>query len=102
MLEQFQEICAEGVAVIAVTHDAQVTDHADRTITLVDGKISAEDLRVAATGESSGAARSGGSSESARSTGATGTTDPTDSGRVAGSDGTTDDGTEDDRTDHAG
>lgn len=100
VLEQFQEICAEGVAVIAVTHDAQVTDHADRTITLVDGKIRSEDLRVATAGDSSG---STGAAGSTGSTGATGTTGTTDSGRAAGSNETTDDAeTEDDRTDHAG
>ena len=50
VLGQFQEICNEGVAVIAVTHDLQVTDHADRTITLVDGRLSSDEPRVVSTG----------------------------------------------------
>jgi putative ABC transport system ATP-binding protein len=40
VLELFREICAEGVAIVAVTHDAQVTNFTDRTVELVDGRLS--------------------------------------------------------------
>ncbi len=39
ILEQFTEICDEGTAVIAVTHDPQVTEYTDRAVTLIDGEI---------------------------------------------------------------
>ena len=40
VLELFVELTEErDVAVIAVTHDPQVSEYADRTITLVDGRI---------------------------------------------------------------
>ena len=54
VLAQFQEICDRGVAVIAVTHDVQVTDHADRTVTLVDGRIDSDEPRVPTTGNAVG------------------------------------------------
>ncbi|MFB6135982.1 MAG: ABC transporter ATP-binding protein [Halobacteriaceae archaeon] len=40
ILEQFVEVCEAGVAVVAVTHDQQVARFADRTVTLVDGRVS--------------------------------------------------------------
>ncbi len=118
VLQQFQEICDAGVAVIAVTHDAQVTDHADRTITLVDGKISSEELRVAgagAGGTGSGGTDSGGASSrgvgSSRS-GVDATTGTTETGGATGEDESSDavDAPEptddadpgDERTDHVG
>ncbi|MEF8808464.1 ABC transporter ATP-binding protein [Natronomonas sp.] len=43
VLEEFERVCEEGVAVIAVTHDELVTEYADRTVELVDGRL--EDRR---------------------------------------------------------
>ena len=76
VLQQFQEICDEGVAVVAVTHDAQVTDHADRTVTLVDGRISSEELRVAGAGGAGAVGTTG-------TTGEAGTDTSTDAGEPA-------------------
>ena len=39
VLGEFGRITDEGVAVVAVTHDEQVTEFADRTIELVDGRL---------------------------------------------------------------
>ncbi|MFC4357479.1 ABC transporter ATP-binding protein [Halobium salinum] len=39
VLEQFREVCGEGVAVVAVTHDNVVTEYTDRDVTLVDGEL---------------------------------------------------------------
>ncbi|MBO4249328.1 MULTISPECIES: ABC transporter ATP-binding protein [Halomicrobium] len=39
VLDVFGEITDEGVAILTVTHDEQVTDFADRTIRLVDGRL---------------------------------------------------------------
>jgi len=39
VLDVFDEFTDEGVAILTVTHDEQVTDFADRTIRLVDGMI---------------------------------------------------------------
>lgn len=39
VLTQFSEVCDEGVAVVAVTHDDQVTEYTDRVVTLVDGRV---------------------------------------------------------------
>ncbi|MFC4448709.1 ABC transporter ATP-binding protein [Halorussus aquaticus] len=39
VLGEFGRITDEGVAVVAVTHDEQVTEFADRTIELVDGNL---------------------------------------------------------------
>ena len=39
VLAEFGRITDEGVAVVAVTHDEQVTEFADRTVELVDGEI---------------------------------------------------------------
>jgi len=39
VLDVFDEITDEGVAILTVTHDEQVTDFADRTIRLVDGEV---------------------------------------------------------------
>ena len=39
VLEEFERVCAEGVAVVAVTHDELVTEYADRTVELVDGRL---------------------------------------------------------------
>jgi len=61
VLEQFREICDGGVAVVAVTHDAQVAQFSDRTVTLVDGRVRDEPPEVATTGtpaESAGDAES--------------------------------------------
>jgi putative ABC transport system ATP-binding protein len=43
VLEEFQRIkVEENVAIVAVTHDPQVSEFADRTVTLVDGRIDAD------------------------------------------------------------
>jgi putative ABC transport system ATP-binding protein len=39
ILEEVREICQRGVAVVAVTHDELVTEYADRTVRLVDGRL---------------------------------------------------------------
>ncbi|PSQ43793.1 ABC transporter ATP-binding protein [Halobacteriales archaeon SW_7_68_16] len=39
VLGEFRRICEAGVAVVAVTHDPQVTDFADRTVELIDGVL---------------------------------------------------------------
>ncbi|WP_255195838.1 ABC transporter ATP-binding protein [Halorarius litoreus] len=39
VLEEFERIKEEGVAVVAVTHDPQVPEFTDRTITIVDGML---------------------------------------------------------------
>ncbi|WP_435097439.1 ABC transporter ATP-binding protein [Halarchaeum sp. P4] len=39
ILEEFQRICGEGVAVIAVTHDELVEEYVDRTVEIVDGEL---------------------------------------------------------------
>ena len=39
VLTQFEEICEQGVAVVAVTHDEQVVDYTDRVVNIVDGRI---------------------------------------------------------------
>ena len=39
VLDIFEEVAGEGVPVLTVTHDEQVTDYADRTVELVDGRI---------------------------------------------------------------
>ncbi|WP_336135086.1 ABC transporter ATP-binding protein [Natronomonas amylolytica] len=43
VLGEFERVCEEGVAVVAVTHDELVTEYADRTVELVDGRL--EDRR---------------------------------------------------------
>jgi putative ABC transport system ATP-binding protein len=43
VLEEFDRVRAEDdVAIVAVTHDPQVSDYADRTVNLVDGRIDTE------------------------------------------------------------
>ena len=94
VLEQFEEIRTEGVAVIAVTHDAQVADYADRTITLVDGRVSADEPRVATTPTGSlGASGGAGSPEASGSS---------DAGEPGGTTGPSDDAGEEDDTSHGG
>jgi putative ABC transport system ATP-binding protein len=39
VLAEFERIADEGVAVVAVTHDEQVTEYTDRVVRLVDGRI---------------------------------------------------------------
>jgi putative ABC transport system ATP-binding protein len=39
VLEEFDRITDEGVAVVAVTHDPQVPEFADRTIEIIDGEL---------------------------------------------------------------
>jgi putative ABC transport system ATP-binding protein len=39
ILEEVSQICNRGVAVVAVTHDELVTEYADRTVRLVDGRL---------------------------------------------------------------
>lgn len=40
-LEQFSSVTERGVSVVAVTHDRQVADYANRTIQLIDGHLEA-------------------------------------------------------------
>jgi putative ABC transport system ATP-binding protein len=48
VLEEFVRIAdEENVAIVAVTHDMQVTDFADRTVNLVDGRIVSDRPRTA-------------------------------------------------------
>jgi putative ABC transport system ATP-binding protein len=42
ILDEVRQICEQGVAVVAVTHDELVTEYADRTVRLVDGKLNEE------------------------------------------------------------
>ncbi|WP_159899028.1 ABC transporter ATP-binding protein [Salinirussus salinus] len=42
VLDVFGQFTDEGVAVVTVTHDAQVSDYADRTVELVDGVLTPE------------------------------------------------------------
>ena len=39
VLGEFERVCAAGVAVVAVTHDELVTEYADRTVELIDGRL---------------------------------------------------------------
>jgi len=39
ILEEFARICDRGVGVVAVTHDELVTEYADRTVRIVDGRL---------------------------------------------------------------
>jgi len=39
VLAEFERIADEGVAVVAVTHDEQVTEYTDRVVRLVDGRV---------------------------------------------------------------
>jgi len=41
VLAEFDRVCADGVAVVAVTHDDLVTEYAHRTVELVDGRLEA-------------------------------------------------------------
>jgi len=43
VLSEFDRITDEGVAVVTVTHDEYVADHADRTLELIDGVMSSEE-----------------------------------------------------------
>jgi putative ABC transport system ATP-binding protein len=55
VLDEFADIADEGVAIVAVTHDEQVTRFADRVVTIVDGRIDA-DGEVRDTGDPGGKA----------------------------------------------
>ena len=94
VLEQFEEIRAEGVAVIAVTHDTQVADHADRTVTLVDGRVSADEPRVATTPTGSPGSRGDAGSSDAD--------EPTTGDEQTTAAGTTDDAADEDGSNHVG
>jgi putative ABC transport system ATP-binding protein len=39
ILGEFERVTDESVAVVAVTHDPQVADFADRTVQIVDGRL---------------------------------------------------------------
>ena len=39
ILDEVRQICEQGVAVVAVTHDELVTEYADRTVELIDGRL---------------------------------------------------------------
>ena len=52
VLDEFAGIADEGVAIVAVTHDEQVTRFADRVVTIVDGRIDVDpDTETAHTTE---------------------------------------------------
>jgi putative ABC transport system ATP-binding protein len=42
VLDLFDELRAEGLTLVVVTHDTEVSDHADRAIHLRDGRIEVE------------------------------------------------------------
>jgi macrolide transport system ATP-binding/permease protein len=44
ILQMFQQLNAEGITVILITHDPAVARYAHRTIRVVDGQIAADDL----------------------------------------------------------
>ena len=44
VLDVFDQFTDEGVAVVTVTHDKQVTDFADRVVGLVDGRLDQEGI----------------------------------------------------------
>ena len=48
ILRMFQQLNAEGITVVLVTHDAQVAAFAHRTIRVVDGRIANDDAQTAA------------------------------------------------------
>jgi putative ABC transport system ATP-binding protein len=50
VLDEFAGIADDGVAIVAVTHDEQVTQFADRVVSIVDGRIDAEGRRGDAHG----------------------------------------------------
>lgn len=42
ILDEVSSICDRGVAVIAVTHDELVTEYAERTVRLIDGRLASD------------------------------------------------------------
>jgi putative ABC transport system ATP-binding protein len=42
VLDLFEELRADGLTLVVVTHDSEVSDHADRAIHLRDGRIEEE------------------------------------------------------------
>ncbi len=44
ILEMFQQLNAEGITVVLVTHDSKVAAYAHRTIHIVDGKVEGEEI----------------------------------------------------------
>jgi putative ABC transport system ATP-binding protein len=70
VLDEFTRIKeAEDVAIVAVTHDQQVSDYADRTIELVDGRIQSETSRRIVTGSAGTGTETGTEPESGTGTG---------------------------------
>ena len=59
ILEMFQQLNAEGITVILVTHDPKVAAYADRTIRIVDGVIDGEEVQASGSAEATGQARYG-------------------------------------------
>ena len=51
ILEMFQQLNAEGITVILVTHDPNVAAYAHRTIHITDGQIDGDETRAAGPGE---------------------------------------------------
>jgi putative ABC transport system ATP-binding protein len=43
VLAEFERVREQGVSVVLVTHDPQVTEYADRTVELVDGQVQSHD-----------------------------------------------------------
>jgi putative ABC transport system ATP-binding protein len=44
----FQELQAQGQTIVMVTHEANIAEHARRTVTLLDGRVHSDTLREAA------------------------------------------------------
>ena len=43
VLELFGHLCAEGATMLVITHDAEVAEHALRSVRIVDGRMSEDD-----------------------------------------------------------
>ena len=55
ILQMFQQLNAEGITVILVTHDPNVAQYAHRTIRIADGLIEGDETRVPDTARRAGA-----------------------------------------------
>jgi putative ABC transport system ATP-binding protein len=85
VLEEFNRITEEeDVAIIAVTHDQQVSDYADRTIHLIDGRIQSDTSTRLVTGTGTGPGSGSTSEAGATHSTGTGTGTETDAGTGEG------------------
>jgi putative ABC transport system ATP-binding protein len=93
VLEEFNRITEEeDVAIVAVTHDQQVSNYADRTIQLVDGRIQSDTSKRLVTGTGDGTGTETGTGT------ATAGSSETDAGGAGGADSAPDAGAETDTT----